>query len=462
MALNASLIILIVAILVARYRRDFLSGFCASIFVLVSLPPNLSIEISLAMPSITIHRIIVVITFFFWLNNKDIRFKTFYKTPIWLVLNLLVCSMGISLLLSDVFLLAVKQYMFFIGESYLFFIMYVTSVNNVDQINRTIKYAAAGLLLAAIIGIVQRYTGFNITDIFGTKLSYDYGVPDRGNTGDVVSTYAHRILFGIGCATGLLYQLYLQGDVTSRGNIFWRYLSILIMGAALYFSNSRGPWLGFVLAYGFVVLMNPRWFLKKGILLFFIVGIVFALRPGTYETIEGLFSSTVDPTTVKGSSYRWRFSVIQVAVEKTLNADLPHVLFGFGQGAHLTTDPVLVETSTGYFIEMLSWDSEFAVNLFEYGVIGMALIIYLYGKLSLMSMMYIIHHPRDRFMISTVFGIIILVMFMKTNVRFFSTQLGYLEYMNIAILCLLLGRNQLLESTADGNAVDGWRPERLV
>ena len=59
-------------IVLKQYLSNYNKGFLTSVFFLVLLPVNITINIHIMLPSVTIHRVIILLTFLFWLKNRDI------------------------------------------------------------------------------------------------------------------------------------------------------------------------------------------------------------------------------------------------------------------------------------------------------------------------------------------------------------------------------------------------------
>ena len=439
MILNIILIAVLSTIVINVYCRDYFRGMYLSIFLLLSLPTNLSIEISAAMPSITIHRVILLVMLLFWIQNRNTRISTFIHSPFSSVLTLFFISMFISFLFSDIFIISSKRYLYYVFESFMFYAILITSIAERKQLLNIILSVAFGICFTSLLGVIERYTGFQVIRMFGERL--EYGINSvRNYTTDnmILSVYPHRILFGISCAVGLVYFLYLPELIKRRWTFFHWFLPVLIVSAALYFSVSRGPWLGCMLAIGFSTVVNPRRFMKKSVMLGILVIVAFSLRPGTLETITNLYHSTVDSSTLKGSSFRWRFSVVNVAVDQILNTGIEHFFFGYGAGSHLYAEPVYIVTSTGHDVALDSWDCEYAIILYESGILGMLCVVCLYTMILIRGMLYILKHPDDKLLMSLAISALLVIMFMKTNVSFFASQLSYIEYTNIAVVCILL------------------------
>jgi len=199
--------------------------------------------------------------------------------------------------------------------------------------------------------------------------------------------------------------------------------------------------------------------LKKSIVLVCIVLAVLILRPGTQSTIMSYYHSTLDESSLKGSSFRWRFSVWNMAVNRIKKSNILHMLFGYGSGSHIFMDFGLVALSTGHYAEMQSWDCEYAVILFEKGIIGFSLQAIFYILLLFKAIEYCYKHKEENKQMLLTLSCLSIFIFMKTNVMVYAPQLIYLEFINISILSKLIEieksiapEKQLTESDKENEA----------
>lgn len=242
------------------------------------------------------------------------------------------------------------------------------------------------------------------------------------------STYPHRILFGAAMAIGSM--LALTSVIEGRRRIAWAVLPLL--AAALYFSFSRGPWLAMIVCLAVVGLLVDRRFLKAGAVLALAAVVVFVARPGTWGTIQSLYHSTFDEQSIKGSSFQWRFLVLERSLESILGASEPErALFGHGEGSHLYLEHVPVLMSTGHYGTFVSWDNEFAVLLYERGILGFLPTLFIDGLFFLGSLRFLRAHPGHPSGVAFL-SIFLILVFMSTNVKMFAPQLVYLQGIALA------------------------------
>lgn len=442
-----SILVIVVAsiIVVLRYGKDYFQGLLGAVFILVLMPDNIALEISQSLPSITVHRVVAAIMILFWAFRSDARRPVSMQVPFLTILTLMTVSYGVSSMFSPNFLISFKRFLYFVLESIVFFIVVATSIRDEADGRRLVKTIVIALTVVAILGIVEHFTGFNPSERFGARHTYDLQVNifQLGRSGvgvsanDVTSTYGHRIHFGIAMATGILCCLFfLNRSGGLAGTIVFWILTLLFF-LALYFSQSRGPMLGFFAGALFMGMFEFRKYIGKIAVVACITALVLVLKPGVMQTLESLWESTQSADTVRGSSFRWRSIVAKMAWYMiTEEGHAGNVLFGFGQAAHHLMEFPEAELSTGHHAQIESWDCDYAVTLFEQGVFGLLLMIIFYFQVFWQGIFKL--GPRQKELGRFLLGCIVLMVFMKTNVRFFVPGVNYLEFSFAAILSALV------------------------
>lgn len=424
-----------------QFHLDYYKGMYFTLFCLILMPSNIAIDIGDALPSLTIHRILLSILIVNWFSNKELD-KHIMSIPFIKPLIAVAASFAMSCAATSNILVSFKQYLFFLFEAFIFFIVIQTSIRDKSVMNNVIKAVNYALLGAALIGIWQKITGFNPTYLFGYIKQYAF--EDIKNIGDpdlIESTYFHAILFGVACGCGLILNLLMLDDSNSPRKNLFHWISVFIMGSALFFSNKRGPWLATMMVATVMGLFYKKTLIKKGILITVVVLSVLVMRPGIYQSIMNKYEGTLDASSLEGSSYRWRFTVLHMATSYISNANVVHFLFGFGQGMHGFLDHGLVWLSTGRFVELESWDMEFAVILFENGIVGILLLFSLYTIVLSKSTFAYLRGETEGDTILIAISSLMILFFVKTNVKIFAVQLVYYEYLNFAIASALMMHN---------------------
>ncbi|HZM05596.1 MAG TPA: O-antigen ligase family protein [Candidatus Saccharimonadales bacterium] len=423
-------IVLAVAWVLRTLRKDLRSGLCLIFGFLVFLPTSMRFSLPGALPEVTVHRILIVIAFLFVIKNrKPNRIK-------WPVRNLtLILLFGleqfVSGMLGNHFITSIKGCINYGIETILFYLLISEYVQGEDDVVPLLRGISFGLAGVAIIAVVEKYMHFNPLDKVNLGM-----VAFKGNGADITSTYPHRILFGYAMAMGipmvLALSIYVQ-DVSSK-RIY--YLIALLLMAADYFSTSRGPWLGLILALlGMAVLGGPL--LRRRL---FYIGIltstVMLVRPGVWHTIDDLYQQTFSTNSEKGSTYSYRWELWGVAWKELNKANL---ILGYGP---LTTEFMdLSENWSGEGsqasiaqIGHTSWDNNYACDLIELGVLGLTMECVLFLAIAIVLLrIWWNCEGRDRTLMAGVTVSCLIFMYSMTNVFIFAPQLKYLFWSLVAV-----------------------------
>lgn len=444
MLLNAVVIIIILLILIKQYFLDYDKGLRTAVFFLILAPLNLTLEINDTLPSLTIHRFIILIMYIAWIRNAETS-KRVRGIPFGGLIILITITTGISVLLSDNFLVSIKRYLYYVFESVVFFFIIVNSIKDDEILITLMKTVALSLAVVALLSVIEKYTGYNPTILLGVKHSTEFERMNIYSDGGVVATYSHRILLGVAMVIGAIYSLFLIDKSENRAErvLFWT--SAFLTLSALYFSTSRGPWLAFCVA-SIVLLFIQKSIRKRYLIIFVLIVLVFIIRPGTLATINELYVETFQKEHIKGASYEWRYIVLKMAYTKVIEArSTLNILFGFGQGSHLFLNFPRIELATGHYAEFYSWDNEFAVTLLEHGFVGITVFLCFYLLFIKRCLLHVFRRNKYSEYLIIAMASVIVIMFMKTNVKIFAPQLLYLEFLNVAVVSAILS-NHILEN----------------
>jgi hypothetical protein len=401
-----------------------------------------------ALPTISIQRIVLIVMFVYWRKYHREK-RRMSDIPFMNILILISIASLISSLCSSYLLVSFKRFLYYFTESILFFYILVTSITNKKMAVCALTSVCISLSCLSVLGVIEKSTGFNPSNLFhGTGVSYEFRQNwvqqnlGRSSISGVESTFEHRILFGYGMSIAIIYFMYFL-EFAKRKWIYWVLISFA--GASLYFSMSRGPWLGLIGAIAFAVFLSPKVYTKRILVLLILVLCGFAARPGALQTIQRLANNTFDQNTVKGSSFNWRTIVLEKALEKVTSGPLIRTMFGYGQGSRHFLDFGTATLSTGHFSAFDSWDMEYAVLILEQGFIGIILIIYLSVYAMAKSIVFAYYHPEVRQFVIFLLVCISIFAYMKTNVKIFAPQLVYLEYFTYALVSLILSRSIIID-----------------
>jgi len=428
-----------------QYERDPVRGLCLGFFLLVFMPSTVSVSVLAGLPTISVQRAILALLILCVLGRAP-RSQRLTRMSFGCIL-LWIAGFGlISTTLSPFVSVGVKQYLYFLIEVLGTFWIVRATIDSADDGRRLINWIGAGFAFVAIESIIERYTSLRVNTLLssGVDARFFWAL----NSVDITGTYAHRILLGLACALGGL--IYLKGLIAndSRVNKGFLFLGTVVCLAALYFSMSRGPWLAFGVCSIVLLMATGARGVKWGLIFGLLVCVVLLVRPGVWETIYGLGSSTLDPTTVKGSSFQWRFVVIETALSVMNNAGVLNTLFGFGGGSQLMTDFGKAEVSPGVWLPIESWDCEYAVLLYDKGWVGL-LGVFLLSVVSLIRVAGLLRSTTDSDTRSVSLSVLIGLLFFavaRTNVSIYAPQLVYAEMAFLGLGSVLLDKARMISS----------------
>jgi hypothetical protein len=413
------ILIPLVYVLFADYKR----GIFMSVFLMVLLPPQLAIITPGDLPDFTIHRLILTAIIGIWLlrHRTHIRIS---DIPLARYFIILVTGTFITVLFAVDFIFSFKSFLSLTLEVVLFYFIIMTTMENRTDVQKLITAAALGLGLVAFIGFIENYSGFNPVDRYVSG----YLRLDK-NFGDVLSTYPHRILFGAAMAMGWPLTMVIAARYRDRLPL----MVLLILAAAamlagVYFSDSRGAWLGAILG-GMVLFVFGRVDVRRSLAAVAVIGLMVVLiRPGVRAQILDRVQSTQQTTSFRGGTYQYRWELWNIAAEEIAKTPLRAAL-GYGPGS---TEVLQIETWLPYSnrtVLLWSWDNHYAAHLLEYGYLGLVLLLSLH--LMILYKLFTAWRrvdPADKNLLAAIIAGAVVMMFMMTNVRIFAPHLHFLYW----------------------------------
>ena len=430
---NLAILIVCSVLVWRRFSRCYEDGLPLVVGLLAVLPDSVCIE---AVPIITLSRLLIVISLIFWLQNPSLR-RGLSQAPLYKIQLVLVVCFFISTLPSEFFEVSVKRFFCYLLESFLLFLIVQSSVTDCKQATRLVTAIGYGLLFVALLGFGEHFFGF---ELFNSNSGGYEGAAERftwvpENALDYIhATYIHRILFGVACALGAAKFLVDGGLFSGKWPTIRNFGMFFVCGSSLFFSNSRGPWIAFIICSFLLLMLFPKRFLKKVLVFGLLVLVVIIMRPGIWSTISGLADQTVDTDSYRGGSFKWRMIVWNVAVNEIGKSDPFHFLFGYGGGSHIMTDFGTAEVHPGLFLPLASWDCEFAIILYERGVVGFVCValLYILGITQVARYLYRHRLNLDAAMTWTLTCLVIMLL-MTANVALFAPQLTFISAFALGI-----------------------------
>lgn len=445
---NLACFIFFTGLVLRQYLRSYEQGLLWTTFLIVILPDSVGLDLNEALPMISASRVMIVLTIVFWLKNRSapaaIKTVPFYKIQI-----LIAACFLVSTFLSPYPLVSIKRYFYYLLESFILFYVIQDSLIDARFTQKIIDAIGYGLLIVALLGFSERYLGFNPFEE-GQGGRYAGGAERMswalGGDAGIQATYKHRILFGVACAIGSLKFLLDSALRPQAAGVRKSLFLSFICGSALYYSGSRGPWLAFMVGAVLLIVLLPRFFLKRALILGIIVCLVLVARPGVWTSISGLSEATTNAESVRGASFEWRSIVWKTAVTKISQSDPLHFLFGYGGGSTIMTDFGRVELSSGMMLPLQSWDCEAAIILYERGFLGLIFILILYSSALFVAITFLFQRraepdPAMAFACSS----LMVMAFMMTNVAIFAPQLTFITAYVLGIASKILSSHNVDE-----------------
>lgn len=411
-------------------KHDEKKGICFLIFFLIVMPRELSVQLGGSFPTLTGYRaIMIVLIFYFLFLRERLEFKV--NTPFLGLLSLLLVQKSLSLFLAYDFGVSLKGLSVFVLEVLIFYVILVKIITKTDNIENVVGSVAFAIIVISIIGFIEKYTQFNLVDYISSS-----GHPrfDPINSNAVYSTFSHPIHFGYSLAMGWAVCLYVLNKQRSLCKKRLILTCLLLLYAGLYFSYSRGAWLGFVLAA--MVLWKfkyPRFKIIAAQILI-VTALFLVLRPGVYYSIKGLSASTLNDESVEGGSFLYRFELLKKAFRE-ISKSPERLAFGYGDGAH---HAMVLRDRVSYGSNrenrFWSWDNEFALILLEGGFFGLIVNITLYLSilLYLTRRIKFLQDKKRNIMIAVISSVTVFV-FMMSNVAIFSPSLHFIMWICVSI-----------------------------
>jgi O-antigen ligase len=432
-------ILLIAGFVHYRYRKSYSRGIALAGGLLVALPNYLLYATPGSVPDFSVQRVLLIVMLINWYKAPKVR-KVGEVKFIGLIYIFIISSL-ISTILSPVFVASIKEFISFSVEIVLFYVIIMTSRLDDNDYKRIIYCMCIGLTVVAFFGFTEKYFRFNPVDRFlpgyvrGPRLSRD-----------IMSTYPHRILFGVSMAMGwplasTLSEYFKKREVfKSRILLFG---TILMLGA-LYFSMSRGPWLAGVFGVMIFATIGTAAERKKVVVIGALLLLTLTLKPGVYQSINNLGASTFEEGAQKAGSYNYRWELWKKAVTE-IRRSPERLAFGYGFGAHQGMDWSGILSWNQLYYDFWSWDNHYACNLLELGLAGFMVIMILYTKIILALL------RKWRFATGLfkeigvgMIACLLVYLFMMSNVYIFAPQLNYL-FWGIAAIGFNIGENEVEE-----------------
>lgn len=201
--------------------------------------------------------------------------------------------------------------------------------------------------------------------------------------------------------------------------------AVMMTIACCYYSNSRGPWFAAAIG-GIIMAVMGSAKVRKTLTIFACLSVfVVIARPGVRDTLADLTLSTFDPTSYRGQSYYYRKELWPVAISLAKVSPI-RALFGYGGLATETMDlsDRFKFGGSSAHLGYSSWDNNYAADFVEFGFVGLAIQLILYGCILRELVRYALRAPPElRDKTAAITAAVVTYVFALTNVYMFSPQL---------------------------------------
>jgi len=226
---------------------------------------------------------------------------------------------------------------------------------------------------------------------------------------------------------------------------------LLVMGLCLYKTSTRGPWLAIVVSYGFLLLVpSPR--IQRTVVTFGVLtGLFLMVRSEVYNSIERIVLQSFDTNTSIGSSYEYRYALVDVARD-ALSVDSLRTLFGYGPETFFYLNLKREFLGTEYTFR--SCDSSWIQSAIETGLLGFSILAILLGGLFLYQAYNIRNlSGKSKDMMACIAAFNLSFLFLMSNVAIYGwVQFGHVYWilaaLSVAIVRIRKNSGEVAEEMA--------------
>jgi O-antigen ligase len=422
------MILVMLAVLVPlwlRLQRDYAGGLAYAVFVLLTFTPLIRIQTPGNLPELTIHRLVLFTLVVAWFKQPHHSHSR--DVPVLGWMTAWAAATFLSFLHSDDHALGLKRYLDYILELFVFYFILATTLRKRDEGLRVLRAAVTALSIVAVMAVIERYSGINLVDRF---VSMD---PEASPIRDVRVTYRHRILLGTAMAMAFPLAVAMTQIAISRTWRLLAWVAAIAMVAGCYFTMSRGPWLALGLAVALLAVFGTLKIRKPLMILGLSVIFILVARPGVYDTLSNRAAETANIDSFKGGTFQYRLELWLVAYD-SIRESPSRLLVGFGPGAGANQTVGWSLSYRDRDTEIWSWDNTLAYALFQYGFVGLAMTLGLYG--AIVCRLLALARSRsgqERDILLCLCASSLVLFFMMTNVLIFARQLYYLLWIVTAV-----------------------------
>jgi len=353
-------------------------------------------------------------------------------TPLKLLLILNLAWNILSAVESIDPILSAKQLISIIFEYYVVYYIFYRTISTQQSIEKILKAMVASMAATVVFGSIESYSGWSVITWF-PQAAYRFTLENEDISYRTHSTFPHAILYGGALAMVIPQILYLIAKAQSKARRIALWIMCLPMFLCLYKSQSRGPWLAAIFGCLLVFLLTSKKVRKYMLFIACLSAAVLIIRPGVYDTIAESYAVTFMPEHPKGSSYEYRYALMDVA-KTALARSTDRMLWGYGQESfyylHLT-GPFLGKPDHKFE----SCDSTWIQSMVETGYVGFGIFALMLGTAAWFTLRNVWRLPEPAKFLSWIFFVnLIQYYFLMMSVAIYSWgQNGYMLWFVIAM-----------------------------
>jgi len=315
-------------------------------------------------------------------EGQDLRW---FDIPFVKLMLVNFAAMSVSTIFSVNWVVSLKNLLMHATEYFLIYVIFCETIATTEDVEGVINALYAAAVVLALFAVVESYTDWNPVNYLpkeGLRFSREDWIDidiDRGFRPKSVFPASH--LLGAAMVLGMTFTSYiLSREDVPEGKATLAWVLLLVMGLCLYKTTTRGPWLAIVISFGFLLFTSsPR--IKRTVVIFGVLtGLLLLVRSGVYQSIEFIVRASFDTNTSIGSSYEYRYALVDMARD-ALRQDLLRTVFGYGPETFFYLN--LKREFLGMEYTFQSCDSSWIQSAIETGLLGVSILAILLGGIFL-------------------------------------------------------------------------------
>ena len=325
--------------------------------------------------------LITLIGLYVFSGKQKRDFLPLASTPLKIFILIHVTWILVSTVNSIEPISSLKMALSIVFEYYILYYLLVRLITNMKTIHNILFGMVLGIMVCSVFGAFEAYKGWSVLTYFPARTHLFFGSAivfnDEARGLRVRSTFPHAILYGQALAMAIIWAFYLLATAKGLKEKVLLWAGLILMFLNIFKTASRGPWIAIVASLVLLLFVSERRVRRYILVVALLSSSVCIIRPGVWDSINGLYFATFDSNSPTGSSYEYRYALLTVG-EQALAKDGLRRLWGYGLGTfydlHLR----------GEFLgnpdhEFLSCDSSWIELMVETGYVGLVSIVLVLG-----------------------------------------------------------------------------------